>query len=342
MKITSRSTPTQLIETLANQRIVILDGAMGTMIQRLGFEEADYRGMAFSNHPRDLKGCNDLLTLTQPDAIQQIHREYLDAGADIVTTNTFNANRISMADYELVDQVREINLAAVGCARRAIGDLDARGDNRPRFVAGSLGPTNRTASLSPDVNDPGFRAVTFDQLVEAYYEQAAALVEGGADLLLAETTFDTLNLKACLFAIEDYFQKHNLRLPVMASVTITDRSGRTLSGQTLEAFWTSIAHANLFSVGINCALGPELMRPFVEELSALVPIRTSCYPNAGLPNEFGGYDETPAEMARVLGEFAVNGWLNVVGGCCGTTPEHIRAIAEAMLHQTPRVLPVVD
>jgi 5-methyltetrahydrofolate--homocysteine methyltransferase len=342
MKITSRSTPTQLIETLANQRIVILDGAMGTMIQRLGFEEADYRGMAFSNHPRDLKGCNDLLTLTQPDAIQQIHREYLDAGADIVTTNTFNANRISMADYELVDQVREINLAAVGCARRAIGDLDARGDNRPRFVAGSLGPTNRTASLSPDVNDPGFRAVTFDQLVEAYYEQAAALVEGGADLLLAETTFDTLNLKACLFAIEDYFQKHNLRLPVMASVTITDRSGRTLSGQTLEAFWTSIAHANLFSVGINCALGPELMRPFVEELSALVPIRTSCYPNAGLPNEFGGYDETPAEMARVLGEFAVNGWLNVVGGCCGTTPEHIRAIAEAMLHQKPRVLPVVD
>lgn len=342
MKITSRPTPGQLLEKLAQQRIVVLDGAMGTMIQRLGFEEADYRGTQFAGHPSDLKGCNDLLCVTQPDAIQQIHRSYLEAGADIISTNTFNANRISLADYQLEDRVREINLAAARCARRAVGEVDACGDNRPRFVAGSLGPTNRTASLSPDVNDPGFRAITFDQLVAAYSEQTAALVEGGVDILLAETVFDTLNLKACLFAIEEYFEQHNVRLPVMVSVTITDRSGRTLSGQTLEGFWVSIAHAKLFSVGINCALGAELMRPFVEELSGLTPIHTSCYPNAGLPNEFGGYDETPADMARVLGEFAANGWLNLVGGCCGTTPEHIRAIAEAMASIPPRRSPEIE
>jgi len=342
MKITPRPTPGQLLEKLVQQRIVILDGAMGTMIQRLGFEEADYRGIEFVEHPSDLKGCNDLLCVTQPDAIQEIHRSYLEAGADIITTNTFNANRISLADYQLEGRVREINLAAARCARRAIGAMDACGDNRPRFVAGSLGPTNRTASLSPDVNDPGFRAITFDQLVEAYLEQTAALVEGGVDILLAETVFDTLNLKACLFAIEDYFEQHSVRLPVMVSVTITDRSGRTLSGQTLEGFWISIAHAKLFSVGINCALGAELMRPFVEELSGLAPIWTSCYPNAGLPNEFGGYDETPADMARVLGEFAASGWLNLVGGCCGTTPEHIRAIAQAMAGCTPRQPPKIE
>lgn len=342
MKITSRIPAGQLLESLASQRIVILDGAMGTMIQRLGLEEADYRGTPFAGHPGDLKGCNDLLSITRPAVIQEIHRRYLEAGADVISTNTFNANRISLADYHLENQVRQINIAAAHCARRAIGDLDTLGDNRPRFVAGSLGPTNRTASLSPDVNDPGYRAITFDELVEAYYEQTAALVEGGVDVLLAETVFDTLNLKACLVAIENYFEARGIRLPVMVSVTITDRSGRTLSGQTLEAFWVSIAHANLFSVGINCALGPELMRPFVEELSGLVPIRTSCYPNAGLPNEFGGYDETPAQMAQVLGEFAASGWLNLVGGCCGSTPEHIRAIAEAMAGRAPRRLPEVE
>ena len=328
--------PRERLEALVAERILILDGAMGTMIQQLGLSESEYRGAHFPHHTRDLKGCHDLLSVTQSDRITGIHWAYLDAGADIVSTNTFNANRISLADYGLADQVRRINLAAVACARRAVADVCAGPGARPRFVAGSLGPTNRTASLSPNVGDPGYRAVTFDELAAAYGEQVAALVEGGVDILLAETTFDTLNLKACLFAIEDYFDKHGLRLPVMASVTITDRSGRTLSGQTLAAFWISIAHADLFSVGINCALGPELMRPHVEELSAICPLPTSCHPNAGLPNEFGAYEETPEQMARTLGEFAANGWLNVVGGCCGTTPEHIRAIARAVEGKAPR------
>ena len=324
---------TRQLAGLATRRILVLDGAMGTMIQQLGFDEAAYRGTQLADHPRDLKGCNDLLSVTQPDAIAAIHRGYLEAGADLLSTNTFNANRISLADYGLADRVRAINLAAVACARQAITQF---GGDRPAFVAGSIGPTNRTASLSPDPDDPGYRAVTFDQLVAAYCEQVAALIEGGVDLLLAETVFDTLNLKACLFAIEECFQTLGVRLPVMASVTITDRSGRTLSGQTLEAFCISIEHAELFSVGINCALGPEMMRPHVEELSGLVPVLTSCHPNAGLPNEFGGYDETPDQMARVLGEFAANGWLNVVGGCCGTTPEHLRAIAGAVAGKPPR------
>jgi 5-methyltetrahydrofolate--homocysteine methyltransferase len=312
------------------------------MIQRLGLAESDYRGVPFADHPRDLKGCNDLLCLTRPEAIEEIHFCFLAAGADLVSTNTFNANRISLADYDLDDQVGEINRAAVACARAAIERMAMGGQRRPCFVAGSIGPTNRTASLSPDVNDPGYRAVSFDQLVEAYGEQVEALVEGGADILLPETSFDTLNLKACLFAIEECFQRRGVRVPVMASVTITDRSGRTLSGQTLEAFWSSISHADLFSVGINCALGPELMRPFVEEFSSLTPLRTSCYPNAGLPNEFGGYDETPEQMARVLREFAAEGWLNIVGGCCGTTPEHIRAIAEAVATIPPRQPPTIE
>ena len=311
---------------LLDRRVAILDGAMGTMIQQFRFSEADYRGTQFAAHSRDLKGCNDLLAITQPDAIIGIHRGYLDAGADIICTNTFNANRVSMADYDLVDQVRAINLAGVACARKAVEEFRADGP----FVAGSIGPTNRTASLSPDVNNPGYRAVTFDDLVAAYYEQAEALVDGGADILLAETVFDTLNLKACLFAIDDLFSARRIKLPVMVSVTITDLSGRTLSGQTLAAFLASIEHADLLSVGINCALGPALMRPYVEELSQLCSTWTSCHPNAGLPNEFGGYDETPEQMAAVLGEFAANGWVNIVGGCCGTTPAHIRAIAEAM------------
>ncbi len=332
------------LERLAAQRIVILDGAMGTMIQQLDLSEAEYRGPVFADHGADLRGCNDLLSITQPEAITVIHRDFLEAGTDILSTNTFNANRISLAEYGLGDRVAEVNAAAVACARGAIDAFRAHGERdreRPAFVAGSLGPTNRTASLSPDVNDPGYRAVTFDELVETYHEQAAALMDAGADILLAETTFDTLNLKACLFAFERLFDERGRRLPVMASVTITDRSGRTLSGQTLAAFWYSIRHAELFSVGINCALGPELMRTHVEELSELATTRTSCHPNAGLPNEFGGYDESPEEMARVLGEFAAAGWLNVVGGCCGTTPAHIRAIAEAVGRHSPRRPPAL-
>ncbi|MGA2062662.1 MAG: methionine synthase, partial [Thermoguttaceae bacterium] len=378
-----RSKQFENLQNLVARRIAILDGAMGTMIQQLNFGKAEFRGNQFADHPRDLKGCNDLLSITQPEAITAIHQAFLEAGADIISTNTFNANAISMADYGLVDRVQEINAAAVACAKNAIKQFisgqwqdgvqgsgfrvqhSAPGPNPSSliphpsslpsgpFIAGSIGPTNRTASMSPDVNDPGYRAVTFDQLVSAYYEQASALIEAGVDILLPETTFDTLNLKACLFAIEKYFQEHSakgtvpfslrenrdspqIRLPVMASVTITDRSGRTLSGQTLEAFLISFGHADLFSVGINCALGPELMRPYVEELSNLCPQWTSCHPNAGLPNELGGYDETPEQMAKILGEFAANGWLNIVGGCCGTTPAHIRAIAQAMAGKPPR------
>lgn len=328
------------LDRLAAQQIVVLDGAMGTMIQNLRLIEADFRGEVFRSHQSPLQGCNDLLSWTRPHAIQGIHQAFLEAGAHVVSTNTFNANRISLADYGLQGYVREINLSAVRCAREAVHGLNS--EQRPRFVAGSIGPTNRTASLSPDVNDPGYRAVTFDDLVEAYSEQIDALLEGGVDLLLPETTFDTLNLKACLFAIEQCFERRGTRVPVIASVTITDLSGRTLSGQTLSAFCTSIRHANLFGVSINCALGPELMRPHVEELAAICPARTGCYPNAGLPNEFGGYDETPRQMATVLGEFAANGWLNFVGGCCGTTPDHIRAIAEAVSDHPPREIPRLE
>ncbi|MGQ9769804.1 MAG: methionine synthase [Thermogutta sp.] len=325
------------------QRIVILDGAMGTMIQRLRLDESAFRGDVFRDHPLPLKGCNDLLCVTQPEAIIGIHLAYLEAGAEIISTNTFNANRISLADYGLTDRVAEINRAAIRCAREAIRRHSERHpeDATPRFVAASIGPTNRTASLSPDVNRPGYRAVTFDDLYAAYAEQAESAIAAGADILLVETVFDTLNLKACLAALEDLFERLGKRVPVMVSVTITDRSGRTLSGQTLEAFWISISHAPLFSVGINCALGPELMRPFVEELSALAPIYTSCHPNAGLPNEFGGYDETPEQMAKTLEEFARAGWLNIVGGCCGTTPNHIAAIAEAVRGCPPRIPPEI-
>ncbi len=334
----NRTKAFERLEKLLASRIVVLDGAMGTMIQQRQFTEADYRGSQFADHAADLIGCNDLLCVTQPGAITEIHRGYLEAGADIVCTNSFNANAVSMADYDLIDEVGRINRAAVQCAKDAITAV-RQTDDRPRFVAGSIGPTNRTASLSPDVNDPGYRAVTFDDLVANYSEQVTVLVEAGVDLLLAETVFDTLNLKACLFAIEQVFDRQAVRLPVMVSVTITDRSGRTLSGQTLGGFWTSIAQANLLSVGINCALGPKLMRPFVEELSEICPLPTSCHPNAGLPNAFGGYDLSPVDMARALGEFAGNGWLNFVGGCCGTTPEHIHAIVEAVAQCPPRCPP---
>ncbi|MFZ2491294.1 MAG: methionine synthase [Thermoanaerobaculia bacterium] len=326
---------TEEIRNLLTRRIAVLDGAMGTMIQRYQLDEAAFRGEAFANHPRDLRGANDLLNLTQPQVIEEIHRAYLEAGSDILETNTFNAQAISLADYGLEDKVYEINLAAARIARRACDAFST--PDRPRFVAGSLGPTNRTASLSPDVNNPAFRAVSFDELVDAYYEQVRGLVDGGSDILMPETTFDTLNLKAALFAIEKYFADTGIRLPIIASITITDASGRTLSGQTVEACWNSISHAPLLAVGINCALGAEEMRPYVEELATIAPVFISCYPNAGLPNALGGYDETPEEMAAVLLDYAENGWLNLVGGCCGTGPDHIRVISEIVRDLPPRV-----
>ena len=318
------------------KRIVVIDGAMGSMIQGLGMTETDFRGDRYLDHPVSLKGLNDLLVVTRPDAIAEIHKAFLRAGADIVETNTFNATSVSMADYHMEFAVHDVNVAAAQVARRACNEVTAE-DGKPRWVAGSMGPTTRTASLSPDVNDPGFRAVTFDQLVVAYREQAAALLEGGVDLLLTETHIDTLNLKAALYAIEEVFMSGVPRVPVIASLTIPDRSGRTLSGQTIEACYTSIAHADLLAVSINCALGADDMRPHVEELSRICKTRAMCFPNAGLPNEFGEYDDTPEHMAGLLREFATSGWLNLVGGCCGTRPEHVKAIAEAVRGLPPRV-----
>ena len=327
---------------LLEQRILIIDGAMGTMIQALGCSEEDFRGEQFLHHGRPLKGCNDLLVLTQPEAIEKIHNAYLEAGADIIETNTFNSNAISLADYALEARAYEINLAGAKVARRAANHCARKTPDRPRFVAGAIGPTNRTASLSPDVNNPGYRAVTFDQLVAAYYDQARGMLDGGVDLFLAETTFDTLNLKACLFAIAKLFDERGVSVPILASVTITDRSGRTLSGQTLEAFLTSISHADLAAIGMNCALGPKEMVPHVEELSRLVSLPVFAYPNAGLPNEFGGYDMGPEEFARFVGEWAKEGWLNLVGGCCGTTPQHIATVADVVRAASPRVPPPAD
>jgi 5-methyltetrahydrofolate--homocysteine methyltransferase len=325
------------LEQILKNRIAILDGAMGTMIQAHRLDEAGFRGRQFANHQYDLKGCNDLLCITRPELVEAIHRQYLDAGADIIETNTFNSTSISLADYHLEHLAYDLNVAGAKVARRAADATMARERARPRFVAGAIGPTNRTASMSPNVNNPAFRAVTFDQLVEAYTEQVRGLVDGGVDLLLVETVFDTLNCKAALFAIDQYFEPMRRRVPVMVSVTITDRSGRTLSGQTVEAFWNSIAHMPLLSVGINCALGAKQMRPYIEELSQIAPVFISCYPNAGLPNAFGGFDETPEIMAADLREFAASGWLNIVGGCCGTTPTHIKAIADAVHDCRPHV-----
>ncbi len=326
------------IQKLLHERIVILDGPMGTMIQTFKLDEAGYRGH-FKDHPVDVRGNNDLLCLTRPEIISGLHRQYLEAGADIIETNTFNSNSFSMADYKMESMVYELNVAAAKLARSAADEFTAKDPSRPRFVAGAAGPTNRTASLSPDVNNPAFRATTFDQLVTAYYEQARALVDGGVDFLLAETIFDTLNGKAALLAFQKLFQDIGRKLPVMASVTITDNSGRNLSGQTVEAFWNSVSHIELLSVGINCALGGRQMRPYIEELSSVAPVYLSCYPNAGLPNAFGGYDEGASETAGILREFADNGWLNLVGGCCGTTPAHIKAIAETVKGLKPRVPP---
>ena len=329
--------PTARIEELKDRlhrRIIVLDGAMGTMIQKQNLVEADFRGERFAAHPCDLKGNNDLLVLTQPDLIGSLHREYLEAGADMIETNTFNSTAISMADYQMEHLAYELNVAGASVARKAADAVMQKDPSRSRFVAGVMGPTNRTASMSPDVNNPAFRAVTFEQLRQAYAEQVRGLVEGGSDLLLVETIFDTLNAKAAFFAIDQYRQEQGLSIPVMVSVTITDQSGRTLSGQTIEAFWHSVADADPFSVGINCALGAKQMRPYIEELSKLAPVYISCHPNAGLPNAFGGFDETPEFMAEDLREFAGNGWLNIVGGCCGSTPEHIAAIAQAV-HDLP-------
>src|SRR5271169_4534903 len=320
---------TQLKDLLA-RRIVIIDGAMGTMIQAHQLGESDYRGKQFADHSKDVKQNNDLLNLTQPHLIEAIHRQYLDAGADIIETNTFNANAISMAEYQLQDHVADLNLAGARLARQAADSFMAENPGRVCFVAGSLGPTSRTASMSQNVANPAARGVTFDQLRDAYYEQARGLVEGGVDLLLVETIFDTLNGKAALFAIDQYFEDSGCRLPIMASVTIIDRSGRNLSGQTVEAFWTSVSNANLLSVGLNCALGPNQMRQYLEELSQIALVYISCYPNAGLPNAMGGFDETPESMSAELRDFAADGWLNIVGGCCGSTPAHIKAIAEAV------------
>jgi len=332
------------LDALTKRRILILDGAMGTMIQGYRLAESDYRGERFAEHPHDLQGNNDLLVLTQPNIIREIHAQYLAAGADVIETNTFNSTPVAQADYHLEPLVHELNLEAARLARAAADEYSAKDRGRPRFVAGALGPTNRTASISPDVNDPGVRAITFDELVACYGEAVHGLVEGGVDLLLIETIFDTLNAKAAIFAIEDYFERRGLRLPVMISGTITDASGRTLSGQTPEAFWNSVRHARPFAVGLNCALGAKLMRPYIEELSNVADTYVSAYPNAGLPNPLAptGYDETPEQTAGYLLDFARSGFVNIAGGCCGTTPEHIRAIADALEGIPPRAVPQLE
>ena len=326
---------TQQLQQLIEQRIVFFDGAMGTMIQRAGLEEADFRGDRFRDHPGSLQGNNDLLVLTRPDVIRGVHEAYLDAGADIIETNTFNANAFSQADYDLQELVYELNVAAARLAKEAT----ATRAGKPCFVAGAIGPLNKTLSLSPDVDDPGFRALTFDQAREAYAEQVRGLIDGGSDLLLVETIFDTLNAKAALCAIDDVFAEKGVRLPIVISVTIVDKSGRTLSGQTVEAFYVSIEHARPLAVGINCSLGAREMRPFLKELAGIADCYLHCYPNAGLPNAFGGYDQTPEEMAELLRGFAADGMINIIGGCCGTTPDHIRAIAAAVRDVPPRPRP---
>jgi len=338
---------TELLQRLLRERILILDGAMGTMIQAEKLGEADFRGApacGLCDHTRDLKGDNDLLVLTQPAVVAAIHDAFLEAGADIIETNTFNATRIAQSDYGLEAKVRDINFAAARIARERADAWTAKAPDKPRFVAGALGPTNRTATISPDVNDPGFRNVGFDELVAAYGEAIDGLIDGGVDLILVETVFDTLNAKAALYAIDDAFERRGVRLPIIVSGTITDASGRTLSGQTTEAFWNSVRHARPLAVGLNCALGAALMRPYIEELSRVADTFISCYPNAGLPNPMSdtGYDEAPETTAALVADFAANGFVNIVGGCCGTTPEHIRAIAEAVKNLPPRIVPVEE
>ncbi|MBF6024557.1 homocysteine S-methyltransferase family protein [Lysobacter niastensis] len=350
----------QALQRLLGERILIIDGAMGTMIQQHHLDEADYRGERFAHGydrayastghahgdgcgcARDQRGNNDLLNLTQPQIISGIHTQYLDAGADLIETNTFNSTTVSLADYGLEHLARELNETGARLARAACDAVEAKDPSRPRYVIGVLGPTSRTASLSPDVNRPGFRAITFDELREAYREAADGLIDGGADILMVETVFDTLNAKAALFAVEEAFEARGARLPVMISGTITDASGRTLSGQTAEAFWYSLRHSQPLAIGLNCALGAKDLRVHVDILAQVADAYVSTHPNAGLPNAFGGYDETPEDMAAVLGEFAQAGLLNLVGGCCGTTPAHIAAIAQAVAAHPPRALPNLE
>lgn len=320
------------------KRILILDGAMGTMLQRHNFSEEDFRGERFKDFPHPLKGNNDLLTLTQPEAIKDVHRQYFAAGADIVETNTFSGTTIGMADYHMEALVYELNYESAKIAREVADEFEKENPDRPRFVAGSIGPTNRTASMSPDVNDPGFRAVTFDELRIAYKQQVEALLDGGCDVLLVETIFDTLNAKAALFAIEEVKEERNVDTPVMVSGTITDASGRTLSGQTVEAFLISISHIPLLSVGFNCALGADQLRPYLKRLSNNTSFNVSAHPNAGLPNAFGQYDQTPEEMQALIREYLEENLINIIGGCCGTTPDHIRLIAEVAGEFEPRRL----
>lgn len=330
------------IEELLSQKILILDGAMGTMLQEYQFSEEDFRGKRFADWPVSLKGNNDLLSLTQPEAIATIHRKYFDAGADIVETNTFSGTTIAMADYQMEELVYELNYESARIAKGVAEQVTAENPEKPRFVAGAIGPTNKTASMSPDVNDPGYRAISFDQLRKAYKQQAKALMEGGVDVLLVETVFDTLNAKAALFAIEELKEELNLDIPIMVSGTITDASGRTLSGQTAEAFLISVSHIPLLSVGFNCALGATQLTPHLEVLNRYANSGVSAYPNAGLPNAFGEYDQDAQEMASQIKEYLEKGLVNIIGGCCGTTPEHIKAIAEISSNYKPRVLPKLE
>jgi 5-methyltetrahydrofolate--homocysteine methyltransferase len=322
------------LEKAIKERILILDGAMGTMIQRHKLEEEDFRLGAFENHDKSLKGNNDLLSITRPDIIKDIHRQYFQAGADIVETNTFSGTWVAQADYGLEEAVYRINYESAKIAKEVANEFT----DKPRFVAGSIGPTNRTASISPDVNDPGFRAISFDELVRAYKDQVNALMDGGVDILLVETIFDTLNAKAALFAIDQVFEVRNTKIPIMVSGTITDQSGRTLTGQTTEAFLISLSHMPLLTIGLNCALGASLMRPYLQILNEKSPFGVSAHPNAGLPNEFGKYDESPEMMADQIKEFLDEGLVNIIGGCCGTTPDHIKAIAEMAKNYKPRVI----
>ena len=332
------------IKEALQERILVIDGAMGTMIQRHKLTEEDYRGTRFANWHSDVKGNNDLLCITQPAIITGIHLQYLEAGADIIETNTFSSTSIAMADYDMQELAYELNVAAAKCVRDAIDQYKAKHPNsKEKYIAGSIGPLNKTLSLSPDVNNPGFRAVTFDEVVLAYTEQIRGLVDGGVDIILVETIFDTLNAKAAIFAIKEYFRKIGQpELPIMISGTITDASGRTLSGQTLEAFYTSVAHAKPLSVGLNCALGAQEMRAHIEELSQIATCYTSAYPNAGLPNAMGEYDEAPHQTAHFIEEWAKNKFVNIVGGCCGTTPDHIKHMADNVRSIQPRTLPIVD
>lgn len=324
------------LTSLLAERILVLDGAMGTMIQEHQFSEEDFRGTQFKDFPKLLKGNNDLLSLTQPQAILEIHRKYLESGADIIETNTFSGTTIAMADYGMEHLVYELNYQSARLARQAADEYNVKQPDKPRFVAGAIGPTNKTASMSPDVNDPAYRAVKFDDLREAYQQQVEALIDGGVDILLIETIFDTLNAKAALFAIAEVKEQRNVDIPVMVSGTITDASGRTLTGQTVEAFLISILHIPLLSVGFNCALGAEQLRPYVQRLTRATDLFISVYPNAGLPNPFGHYDQSPAQMQALLKEYLDENLVNIVGGCCGTTPEHIRLIAELVKNYQPR------